>query len=571
MSKIILGLNTGEINSSAAILRDGVILAGSPEERFNRRKLTRDFPHGAVDFCLRAAGVTMDQVDAVTQGWNPGAGWIKFNPFIARQPERELYLYNTVDHLYQHAPRKPGDWIRLDSPAGSNMPPVYFVQHHRCHAANAFFLSPFEDAAVLTSDYRGEFECTTFSHARGNDIKLLQAQIMPNSLGMFYATITELLGYKPDSDEWKVMALSAIDSGAEGRKLFDRLRQTYRLQDDGLLELDQTYYKGALSSQPNHFTEKLVTLLGGRTGLRGETAGDWHFAVAYAMQAAAEEIAEHFLKHLHNITGASAVAVAGGFFMNSVFNGKLLDRTPFKKLYVPYAPTDAGNSMGSALYINHCVLGGERKIQFNPSQIGPQFDAAAAEAALKRRGLRYRKLQDPARETAEILAAGHVVAILEGAAEFGDRALGHRSILGDPRNPEMKDRINSAIKYRESYRPFAPATLADRATDIFEVEPDFTCPYMEKVVQIREPWRARLPAVTHSDGSGRVQTVTRETSPHFYDLIQAFEKITDVPVLLNTSFNVNGEPIVLTPDDAISTFFNSGIPYLVVCGFLVEK
>ncbi len=572
MSKTIIGINVGEMNSSACLVRNSVVLAGCPEERFNRQKLTKQFPHGAFDYCLGVAGVELNQLDAIAQGWNPGAAWQKFNPMVSSsRSNREAYFYSTPDNLYQHSIRTPGDWIRMESPIGANMPPIYYVQHHRCHAANAFLLSPFENAAILTCDYQGEFECTTFAIGQGNNIKILQTQSLPHSLGMLYAAITELLGYKPDSDEWKVMALSALDTSIHGKKLYERLRSTFKLLDGGILELDQSFYKGFFVGQPNLYTPKLVELLGGRVGQRGEIADEWHFAVAFAMQAAAEEIATHFLRHLHSITGLRSLAVAGGFFMNSVFNGKILDRTPFQEIYVPYAPTDAGNSIGAALYVNHCIFDEPRYFGPNPSQIGPTYGADVAEVALKRRGIRYRKLENPARDIAELLAAGYVVAIMEGAAEFGDRALGHRSILGDPRSPMIKDRINSAIKYREAYRPFAPAVLAERVADIFDVAPNFNCHYMEKVVHIRDAWQKRLPGVTHADGSGRVQTVDRATSPHFYDLIVEFEKITGVPVLLNTSFNVNDEPIVLTPDDALSTFYNSGIPYLVINGFLVEK
>lgn len=572
MPKTIIGLNAGQINSSACLVRNGVVLAGCPEERFIRQKLTKEFPHRALDYCLGAAGVELNQVDAIAQGWHPGAAWQKFNPIVSRvRSGGESDFYSTPDNLYQHSPRTPGEWVRMDSPSGANMPPVYYVQHHRCHSANAFFLSHFEDAAILTCDYRGEFECTTFAFGQGNNVKILQTQSLPNSLGMLYAAMTELLGYMPDSEEWKVMALSALDSSAEGNKLYHRLRSSYSLLDGGVLELDQSFYKGFFVGQPNLYTPKLVELLGGRVGQRGEIADDWHFAVAFAMQAAAEDIATHFLCHLHTITRSRSLAVAGGFFMNSVFNGKILDRTLFREIYIPYAPTDAGNSIGAALYVNHCIFDEARHFGHNSSQIGPAYTNTFTEAALNRRGIRYRKLANPARDTAELLAAGKVVAIMEGPAEFGDRALGHRSILGDPRSSVIKDRINSAIKYRESYRPFAPAVLAERVADIFDVAPGFSCSYMEKVVRIRDDWQARIPAVTHADGSGRVQTVERATSPHFYDLIVEFDKLTGVPVVLNTSFNINGEPIVLTPEDAISTFFNSGIQYLVINDLLVEK
>lgn len=571
MSRTVLGLNTGEINSSACIVRGGALLAGCPEERFNRQKLTKAFPHKAVDFCLDTASLSLHQVDAIAQGWHPGAGWEKFNPLLSSsRTSREAYFYSTPDNLFQHSSRRSGDWVKLEGDS-RDMPPIYFVRHHRCHAANAFFLSPFEQAAILTCDLQGESECTTFSIGRGNRIELLGSQTIPQSLGMFYAAITQLLGYKPDSDEWKVMALSAMGGSAEGRRLLSCLRSSYRLLEEGRLEIDQTLFQGFLHVQPHLYTDKLVALLGGRVGMPGETAGDWHFAVAYAMQAAAEEIAVHFLQHLHAQSKQDALAVGGGFFMNSVFNGKILDKTPFKRLYVPYAPTDAGNSIGAALYVAHSIFDEPRDFGPKPSQIGPAFDASVAKAALERRKIGYRELARPAQEIAQLLASGRVVAIMDGHAEFGDRALGHRSILGDPRDAGIKDRINSAIKYREAYRPFAPATLAERIADIFDVSPDFTCHYMEKVVQIRESWQARLPGVTHADGSGRVQTVERTVSPHFHDLISEFEKITGVPVVLNTSFNVNGEPIVLTPDDAISTFFNSGLECLVIGNLLIEK
>jgi carbamoyltransferase len=572
MQQIVLGLNTGEINASACLSVDGRIVAGAPEERFNRRKLTRDFPHGAVQYCLEQAGLTLSDVTAVAQGWNPGAGWVNFNPMISRHRiRREDYLYTTIDNLYQHGRRAPQAWTRVEAPAGSGMPPVYFVQHHRCHAANAFFLSPFDRAAIMTCDFRGEHECASWSIGSGADIELLRSETLPNSLGMFYATITELLGYRPDSDEWKVMALAAMSEDALGEEYLRRIRATYRLLDEGRLELDQSYFKGTLPELPHLYTEKLVALFDDRVGKPREVAETWHFAVAYAMQNAAEEIATHFLHHLYEITREPNLVVSGGFFMNSLLNGKILDVTPFERLYVPYAPTDAGNAIGAALFTHHRILGNPRAHGANASQIGPEFSDDDVERALVRRGLSYTKLDDPSLVTAELLANGHVVAFFQGRMEFGDRALGNRSILGDPRSETIKDKINSAVKYREYYRPFAPATLKERVSEIFEVDDDFTCDYMEKVVKIREAWRARIPGTTHYDGTGRVQTVDRETNPGFHAVISRFNDITGVPVVLNTSFNVNGEPIVLTPDDAISTFFNCGISHLVVNNFLVEK
>ena len=568
--KSILGLNHGEINSSACIVQGGKVVAGCPEERFNRQKLTKNFPHQAVDYCLHAAGITLNECEAVAQGWNPGALWIKHNPLVPlTRSGGKSYLYSVPDNLYHHAERRPGDWLMLDGSTG--LPPIYFVNHHRCHAANGFFLSSFDEAAILTCDWKGELECTSFVHGRGLDLEVLQTQFEPNALGLFYSTFTQLLGYKPDNDEWKVMALSALDANNEGRNVLEKLKTTYRLHDDGSLELDQSYYQGGLLDRPKLYSQKLVELLGSRVGVHGEVPDDWHIRVASGLQAASGEIAGHFLCHLYRLTKCHSLVLSGGFFMNSVFNGKVLDRTPFNELYVPYAPTDAGNSIGAAMYTSHCILRQAREHEFSESQIGPSFNREDARAALERRSIPYRLLSNPPRETAELLTKYKVVAVFEGASEFGDRALGHRSILGDPREAVVKDHINAAIKYREAYRPFAPATLEDRVGEIFEIEEGFTCPYMEKVVPIRSNWRLRIPAVTHTDGSGRVQTVSNDVSPHFYQIIKEFDRLTNIPVVLNTSFNLNGEPIVLTPDDALNSFFNSGLRHLVLNGLLIEK
>lgn len=568
---IILGLNYGEINSSAALIRDGRPVAGAPEERFNRQKFTRVFPHHAVRFVLDQQGVSLPQCDATAQAWNPGAAWLKFNPLVSGpRASREAYFYSTPDNLYQFMPeRRSNDWVCMSMPSGSEMPPVYFVRHHACHAANAFFLSPFDEAAILTCDFRGEFECTTFAHGRNRSIEFLAAQSIPHSLGMFYATFTELLGYRPDNDEWKVMALSAFD--VDHRPLLEKLRRTYRLVDGGGLELDQAYYKGAILDQPHLYTEKLVELVGGRVGIPGEDAVEWHFQVAKAMQACAEEIVFHFMNCLHRKTRCANLVCSGGFFMNSVVNGKILDNTPFKNVYVSYAPSDVGNSIGAALYVSHCIFGESRDPTFKPSTIGPAFADDEIRRSLERRRITARYVDNMEVEAANILAEGNIVAVMSGAMEFGERALGNRSILADPRPADVKNRINAAIKYREAYRPFAPVVPVEEAHIYFDVPPGFTGPYMEKVVPVREEWRSRLAAVTHVDGSGRVQTVDRDVYPRLHRILTEFGRRSGIPIVLNTSFNINGEPIVLSPDDALNTFFNSGLEYLFLGNHLVRK
>lgn len=566
MRPFIVGLNHGEINSSAVLVVGGRVVCGAPEERFNRIKKTKVFPKRALNYALNEQGLSLQDIDAVAQAWNPGAGWAKYNPLISsNRVKREDYFYSIPDHLFNFADRRPQEWVKMEF--GGSLPPTYFVQHHRCHIANAFFLSPYEEAAFLTADWRGEMECLTKGHARGNAFTIIGTQEVPNSLGMFYATFTEMLGYQADNDEWKVMALSACQVDCEEYRR--RILSTVNLLSDGFFELDTSYYQGAILEKPRLYTEKLYRLLDGDESAAANE--EWGIKVAKAMQLAAEDIAVHVLKDLHTKTGSKNLVVAGGFFMNSVFNGKITRLTPFENVYVSYAPDDVGAGIGAALYVNHCILDQPRNIGYQSSSIGPGFTQAQIVETLNRRKIKFEIVANAPQRVAQLLSGGHVVGLFQGRMEFGDRALGNRSILGDPRDASMKDKINAMIKYREGYRPFAPATLAERAHDIFEVDANYECNYMEKVVQVREGYRKKIPAVTHFDGSGRLQTVQRGHNPYFYGVIQEFEKITGVPVVLNTSFNINAEPIVLSPDDAISTFFNSGLDYLMMEDVLLTK
>ncbi|MFY7880105.1 MAG: carbamoyltransferase [Lacibacter sp.] len=569
---IVLGLNHGEINSSAAIVKNGKLTAGSPEERFLREKLTKKFPQRSIQFCLDYEGIQLSQCDFIAQAWNPMASQNKFSPYVSAMRTsslREDYYYGITDNLFNMVQRKPQDWVFMDYPRETGLPPVYFVQHHRTHAAASFFLSPFEEAAILTADFRGELESVTMGRGRDNKLELFKKLDLPHSIGMFYAAYTELLGYKPDSDEWKVMALSAYDIECE--KEYEIIKSTIRLTDDGLFELDQNYYQGVVDVLPGIYASKLRDALGGRVGKKGEVPDEWHIKIAKAMQRVSEEIAVHMLSHLHSIAKCDSLVVGGGFFMNSVFNGRIANLTPFKNIYIPYAPTDAGNSIGAAFYVAHQIKNEPRVVCDNPSSIGPVFSDEQIEEVLNRRKISYKKESNMARAVAEILSQGKVVAFFNGRMEFGDRALGCRSILGDPRNPEMKDIINGLIKYREAYRPFAPSILAEKVHDYFLVEDGFTCNYMEKVVLFKDEKKKDVPAVVHFDGSGRVQTVSKETNPDYHMVISEFERITGVPIVLNTSFNINGEPIALTPDDALNTFFNSGIEHLFLSGYHIRK
>lgn len=567
----IIGINHGEYNSSAALLKDGLIVAAAPEERFLRQKKTKKFPKNALQFCLSHGEVELTAVDAIVQAWNPGAKWNSYNPLIStNRIKREDYFYTVPDHLFNFIGRKEiPNYVMQKMERG--LPPIYYIQHHLCHAANAFFLSPFNEAAVLTADWQGELESVTKGICHGNNIDILDTQSMPHSIGMFYATYTQLLGYQPDNDEWKVMAMSA--ENVDSTDIENRLLSTITLLDNGRFELDQKYYTGALVDRPNLYSDALLSLLGTSKDNLFDANQDylWQCKVARAMQRVSEKVIWHTLNDLYEKTKTPNLVLSGGFFMNSVINGKVSDNTKFKNVYISHSPDDLGNSIGAALYLNHCILDKPRLRSSSVSNLGPHFNSDVVESVILRRKIVGEKLSNPAKTIAEILAKGEVVALLQGRMEFGDRALGFRSILADPRSAEMKDKINGMIKFRESFRPFAPATLFEKSHEVCDVERGYSCNYMEKVVQIRKENQLKLPAVTHSDGSGRLQTVRKEDNPFFYSIIQEFEKLTGIPVVLNTSFNVNGEPIVLSPDDALNTFFNSGLEYLVMEDWLIVK
>ena len=420
---LILGLNHGEIDSSASILKNSKIIASSGEERFSRIKKTKSFPQNAINFCLKSANIDLNQCDYIAQGWNPGEYWNFFNysSISDKRIRREDYLFSIPDNLFNFIKRKPPEWLLLDSPQNSQLPPIYFVRHHLAHAANAFFLSPYNEAAILTCDWRGEFQTTTMGKGIGNSIEIFSTNNMPHSLGMFYATFTELLGYRRDNDEWKVMALSAFDVDADD--FYEKILKTIKLKDDGFFELNQDYYQGEKLKPPELLSENLINLLGGRIGKKDEKPDDWHYKVAKAMQKVSEKIALNLINNLYERTKLDSVVLSGGFFMNSVLNGKITSSTPFKNIYVSYAPADLGNSMGAALYVNHVILNQKRHFNFNSSYLGPEFSNDEIEKILKNNKISYEKLDKRNKILAKLLSEKNIIAVFKGKAEFGERAL----------------------------------------------------------------------------------------------------------------------------------------------------
>lgn len=567
----ILGIAPDVWISSAALIEDGEIIAAVAEERFNRQKMSTVFPDQAIEYCLEQAGCSLDGIDRVAVAWNPGPHITAASSrFTHNQRWRGEYLVSTPAALLKGAGSPVVEGMEEIIHLADGDTRIVFVNHHMAHAANAFLLSPFESAAIFTADGRGEEETTTFCVGRGNQIEKLHSVDLPHSLGLFYGVITEFLGFRPHVDEWKVMALAAY--GRQGKnEFYPKIRGLIDFLPSGGYELDLSYFSYYLfDNKPKMFTNKLVTLLG-PARKRDAEFEDRHYQISQALQQVFEEATTHMLCHLHSETGESHLALSGGCIMNSVYNGKVIDATPFEDVFISSCPDDSGVSIGAALYLYNCTMGMPERYVQEHNNWGPEFGADEIEETLQRYKLNYEHHEDIAGVAAEMISKGALVGWFQGRMEFGQRALGHRSILADPRDIRSKELVNAAVKYRESFRPFAPSILEDHAPEWFDMPSGVTVPFMEKVYPVRPEKQPLIPAVVHVDGTGRLQTVSKKTDPLYYGLIDSFRKITGVPVVLNTSFNLNGEPIVTNPTDAVRTFYSCGLDTLILGHYLVRK
>lgn len=565
----VLGICHDVLICSAALVEDGRVVIAIPEERLDRVKQSRGFPSRAIEACLEHAGIGLGEVDEIAVAWNPGieietlpAGYLDGRRWRAEHlmqvPARLLKLSG------QRAARLSG---HAELWAGA--PPITYVEHYLAHVGNAAFLSPFESCAVLVLDGRGERQTGLLAQVHGIDLAIHEEVDFPHSLGLFYGAVTQFLGFKPDSDEWKVMALAAL-ADAENEYLRP-LRRLVEIDARGRFSLALESFEFYNHWHPKMFGERFTETFG-EPRRPGSEIDERHRKIAAALQRVFEEKVIEILHRLHEQTGLDRVVVSGGCFMNSVLNGKITRATPFKECFITSCPDDSGTSVGAALYLSAQRLGWRPFEAMGHSFWGREFSDEACRSAVERCKLPGAGIvEDPAAQAATDLAAGKLVGWFQGRSEFGQRALGNRSILADPRRAEMKDVVNAAVKYRESFRPFAPAILAEKVDEYFEHEPGTRVPFMEKVLVFRSEKRAEVPAVVHADGTGRVQTVDGEASPRFRRLIEQFAMHTGVPVVLNTSFNLNGEPIVDSPEDAIRTFYSCGLDVLYLGNVRIEK
>jgi carbamoyltransferase len=560
----VLGVSAFYHDSAACLVRGGEIIAAASEERFTRTKGDAGFPRQAVAYCLRQAGIATDDLASVVFYDKP---LLKFERII------ETYLSLAPRGLSQFLRSGPA-WVaeklytaRACRDALEYSGPLLFTEHHEAHAASAFFPSPFERAAILTIDGVGEWASSSIGVGQRGDIALHRELHWPNSLGLLYSAFTEYLGFRVNSGEYKVMGLAPYGQPAFARLIYDELID---LHADGSFTMNQAYfdYLGGMRMTNARFAR----LFGAPRRAPESQPRQRDMDIARSIQDVCEEIVLRMARTAHAETGERNLCMAGGVALNCVANGRILREGPFERLWVQPAAGDAGGALGAALLAAHRHHGVARTSVAMPdgmkgALLGPAFTDEEIAAALTAAGAISTRLDRETllARTAKLLASGQVVGWFSGRMEFGPRALGARSILGDPRDATMQSRLNLKIKFRESFRPFAPSVRRERVADYFELDAD--SPYMLLTALAR----AGIPAVTHVDGSARVQTVTRDVSPEYYDLLSAFDTLTGCPVLVNTSFNVRGEPIVCSPTDAIRCFMATDMDALVIGSYLVEK
>ncbi len=575
---IILGINAYHADASAAILVNGQLIAATEEERFTRTKHWAGFPVQAIDFCLKEANISLKEVDFICIGRDPKAKFKKKVAFLLQSPFHAMkYAVNRMSNA-KKVTSIAAELQKVDSSISLSEleSKIQHVEHHRSHLASAFYPSPYEDAAILSIDGAGDFTTTMLARGKGTNIEVLEDIDFPHSIGVFYTAMTQLLGFPYYGDEYKVMGLAPYGEP----KYVDLLRDVVQLIPDGLFRLNLNYFqsphKGYVYYSEDFmplvhslFNEKMEARFG-KARAKEEELTQYHKDLAASVQRFTEEVIFHVLTYLHKITGLTKVCIAGGVAQNSVANGKITRNTPFKEVYIPSAGHDAGISMGSAYWVEHMVANQKRSESVFNANTGSKFSNEFIKSECNRLNLSYRELEDAELypEIVKCLTNGGVVGWFNGRAEFGPRALGGRSIIADPRREDAKEILNLKIKRRESFRPFAPSILKEEVKNWFEL--DEPVPFMEKVFPIKMDKRAEIPAVTHADGSGRLQTVDKVYSKRYHELISAFFKETGVPILLNTSFNEN-EPIVNAPVEAIHCFLRTNMDMLVMENILVES
>ncbi len=567
----VLGISCFYHDSAACLIRDGNIVAAAEEERFTRKKHDSNFPTNAIDFCLKEGGIRGEELDFAVFYEKPflkfervllgtlamfPRSWRVFNDAMLTWMKDKLWVKSTIKEALGIADNK-----------------ILFVEHHVAHAASAYFCSPFDEAAIVTVDGVGEWVTATMGYGKGNEITLTREIKYPHSLGLLYSAFTAFLGFEVNEGEYKVMGMAPY--GEPKHK--DKVYKLININTDGSFSLNMEYFSYHYSHDKT-FSDKFVELFGEPHDPReSEELLPYYADMAASIQEVTEEVLLRIMMQTYNETGQKNLCLSGGVALNSKANGRILRETPFEEIYIQPAAGDSGGAMGAALYVYRSLLKNKRSPTLRHVYFGKGYSEIDIKEYLVSSNIPFeyfseeKKLLD---YVTDRLMEGSVAGWYQGRFEWGPRALGNRSILADTRREEMKDVVNRKIKFREPFRPFAPAVLAERANEFFDlpdVEKHYPARFMLYVVPVRKEKRIKIPAVTHVDGSARIQIVFKEDNPRYYNLIEKFGEKTDVPVVLNTSFNLKGEPIVNSPDDAYKTFARSGMDLLIMGKFVVEK
>ncbi len=581
----ILGVSCFYHDSAACLVQDGKIVAAAQEERFTRKKHDFEFPKHAVGFCLKQGGITVRDLNFVAFYEKP---FLKFErileTYLAYAPKGFPSFVKAIPLWIKHRLWIP-DLIRKELDYDGK---IIFPEHHESHAASAFFPSPFEHAAILTADGVGEWTTASFGHGSGNHFEIDSEIRFPHSLGLLYSAFTYYTGFRVNSAEYKVMGLAPY---GEPKYVDLILKELIDLKDDGSFKLNMSYFN--YCSGLTMTNDKFHKLFGAPPRKAETKIGERDMDLARSVQVVTEEVMLRMARHVHKITGEENLCLSGGVALNCVANGRILREGPFKHIWIQPAAGDAGGALGAALVVWHHYLNQPRKVYPEDSQsgslLGPIFSDSEIETILKEQGAVYQKFsqKEMTEKVAQLIEEGNVIGWVQGRMEFGPRALGARSIIGDARNREMQSRMNLKIKFRESFRPFAPSVLEEEAQNWFEIKEK--SPYMLLVADVSKKHRiesldgslrgldklkesrSKVPAVTHVDYSARLQTIDRQRNPVYHDLLKRFHEKTGCPVIINTSFNVRGEPIVCTPQDAFRCFMNTEMDYLVVGNFIMDK
>lgn len=566
----ILGISCHYHDAAAALLVEGQLVAAADEERFSRIKHDSEYPRHAVEFCLRQGGIKAEDIDWVVFYEKP---FTKFHRMMTTFLEEYPFAYRAFAEGMKNWLGKKL-WIKSIICEHLHVHPskILFSDHHLSHAAAAFLCSPFEEAAVLTLDGVGEWTTAAWGIGKGNQVELKEEIRFPHSLGLLYSVFTAFLGFEVNEGEYKVMGLAPYGEPKYSERILDLLD----IKEDGSFELDMKHFQYT-RSHTRSFGKRFLKLFGEpRARGRSEIVEPYYADIAASIQKVTEEIMLKMARYVYQQTGMKYLCMAGGVALNSVANGRILRETPFARLFIQPAAGDSGSALGAALFAYHTLLGNPRSFVMEHAYWGAEYNDDDIESFLEDEAIPYEKLDESSivERTVDALAQGEVVGWFQGRFEWGPRALGSRSILADPRRKEMKDIVNRKIKFREGFRPFAPVVTLEQADKFFAIEDaetHYPARFMLYVLPVQEQKRDAIPAVTHVDGSARFQVIRKDWNPLYYQVVNEFGALTGVPVLLNTSFNLKGEPIVNSPEDAYATFTRSGIDHLIMGRYWVSK